>query len=273
MELLKLTAKRMLFNKLTLILLFLFFILVLMDSFLYLTTLAYTPETGYAFPHALEVFITRHDESTSILPLFLPFFVLGIAGDYFYTDKSSGMMTLSTLRVGRRHQLIVNILNTSFITASLIGLLYLVLLLAYLFIYPLQENSIIHTYLVEGQFADLPLYAFSLILANILAAIAFQLTGQAVGMVVSKKSQLYIALFLIIFAIPYTLYYALDPRQFPIFNYTPIIFLLQTLQLPDNIFQIFIYWLAYIAVDLLVIFTLFHYNYLPSPKEEASHVR
>ncbi|WP_273340429.1 hypothetical protein [Alloiococcus otitis] len=104
MELLKLTAKRMLFNKLTLILLFLFFVLVLMDSFLYLTTLAYTPETGYAFPHALEVFITRHDESTSILPLFLPFFVLGIAGDYFFTDKSGGMMTLSALRIGRRHQ-------------------------------------------------------------------------------------------------------------------------------------------------------------------------
>ena len=74
---LKMSYKRVLKRKTAYIFLALFLVVFILDSFILLDWVARTPE-GYQFPHALEVFIMKHDSIASIMPIFLPFFIIGI---------------------------------------------------------------------------------------------------------------------------------------------------------------------------------------------------
>lgn len=252
----KMSYKRILNRKTTYIFLFLFVIVFLLDSFILLDWVARTPE-GYPFPHALEVFIMKHDAIASIMPIFLPFFIIGITGDYLLKDKLSGMTSLSSIRSSRWAYLGNTLLHTSIVVGTLVAFIYSAILLISLIIYPLDSGTFTGDSLVHNPDVSPFVYAILLILTNAILAIGMNLTAQAVGLLTSKKTTFYIVLFLIIFIIPYALYFGIGPVVLQLSRYVPFIVLTETLTLPIGIFQIIGYWIGYIALNLVFIYMIY----------------
>lgn len=249
---LKMSYKRILERKTTYVFLTLFLTVFILDSFILLDWVAHTPE-GYQFPHALEVFILKHDSLSSIMPIFLPFFIIGITGDYLLNDKLSGMVSLSSIRSGRYTYLRNTLLHTSIVIGTLIAFTYSIMLLISLVIYPLDNGTFTGNSLVQNPNISPLIYALLLILTNAILAVGINLTAQAVGLLTDKKRTFYIALFLIIFIIPYVLYFGIGPNVLPFSRYVPFIVLNETLTLPIGIFMIMAYWIGYIVFNLICI--------------------
>lgn len=252
---LKMTYKRILFRKTTYLLLLLFLIVLSLDSFLFLDWVAVTAD-GYQFPHAIEVFVLKHDGLVSILPVFLPFFIIGIMGDYLFNDKKSGMAALSSIRSSRYMYLKKALLDSSMVIGSLTAFIYSIILVVFLAIYP-SASAYTGDALAQDPHVSPLIHALLLILMNAIIAVGMNLTAQAVGLLTSKKSSLYMVLFLVIFIIPYTLYYGIGPHILPLSNYMPFIVMTETLALPFGIFMILAYWLAYIGVHLIGIAVIY----------------
>lgn len=253
---LKMTYKRILFRKTTYLLLLLFLIVLSLDSFLFLDWVAVT-EDGYQFPHAIEVFILKHDGLVSILPVFLPFFIMGIMGDYLFNDKKSGIAALSSIRSSRYYYLKNALLDSSMVIGSLTAFIYSIILVVFLVIYPSTSGAYTGDQLAQDPHVSPLIHALLLVLMNAIIAVGMNLTAQAVGLLTSKKSSLYMVLFLVIFIIPYTLYYGIGPHILPLSNYMPFIVMTETLALPFGIFMILAYWLAYIGLNLIGIAVIY----------------
>lgn len=253
---LKMSYKRVLKRKTAYIFLALFLVVFILDSFILLDWVARTPE-GYQFPHALEVFIMKHDSIASIMPIFLPFFIIGIIGDYLLKDKLSGIMSLSSIRSSRWAYLGKNLLHTSIVIGTLIAFIYSVILLISLVIYPLDSGTFTGDSLVQNPNISPFVYTLLLILTNAILAVGMNLTAQAVGLLTNKKTTFYIVLFLVIFIIPYVLYFGIGPNVLPISRYVPFIVLNETLTLPIGIFMIMAYWIGYIVFNLIFIFIIY----------------
>lgn len=249
---LKMSYKRILVRKTTYVFLILFLIVFILDSFILLDWVAHTPE-GYQFPHALEVFILKHDSLSSIMPIFLPFFIIGITGDYLLNDKISGIVSLSSIRSSRYTYLRNTLLHTSIVIGTLIAFIYSIMLLISLIIYPLDSGTFTGDSLVQNPNISPLIYALLLILTNAILAVGMNLTAQAVGLLTDKKRTFYIALFLIIFIIPYVLYFGIGPNVLPFSRYVPFIVLNETLTLPIGIFMIMAYWIGCIVFNLICI--------------------
>jgi len=231
-------------------------VVFILDYFILLDWVAHTPE-GYQFPHALEVFIMRHDSLSSIIPIFLPFFIIGITGDYLLNDKLSGMVSLSSIRSSRWTYLKNTLLHTSIVIGTLIAFIYSIILLISLIIYPLDNGTFTGDALVQNSNISPIIYALLLIVNNAILAIGINLTAQAVGLLTNKKTSFYIALILVIFIIPYVLYFGIGPNTLPVTRYVPFIVLNETLTLPIGIFMIIIYWIGYIVLNLVCIYIIY----------------
>lgn len=257
---LMMSYKRILRRNTTYITLILFLLVFILDHFVLRNTFAYF-EGQYQFPHALEVFILRHDSMVSIMPIFLPFFVTGIIGDDLLTDKLSGIDNLVSIRSSRWTYLAKKLLHSSIVIGSLIAVVYILLLLASFIIYPLNISTVMNNSIVQDSNFQNPipplLYALLLILTNSLVAIGFNLTAQAIGLITNRKSTYYIALLLVIFVIPYVLYFGVGPRVLPISRYMPFIVLNEALTLPIGIFMIMVYWIGHITLNLLLIYIVY----------------
>lgn len=253
---LKMSYRRILKRKSTYVFLALFTLVFILDSFILLDWVARSPE-GYQFPHALEVFIMKHDSISSLLPIFLPFFIIGIIGDYLLNDKLSGMVSLVSIRSSRCRYLKDTLLHTSIVIGTIVAITYSLILILSLIIYPLDSGTFTGDSLVQHPDLSPLVYALMLILTNVILAVGMNLTAQAVGLLTNKKTSFYVTLFLIIFIIPYVLYFGIGPRLLPISRYVPFIILNETLTLPIGLFAIMAYWMGYILLNLVVILLIY----------------
>lgn len=257
---LKMSYKRILERKTTYIFLVLFLVVFILDHFILRGWFPYF-EGKYQFPHALEVFILRHDSMTSIMPIFLSFFIIGITGDYLLNDKISGVTDLASIRSSRCTYLKNTLLHTSIVIGTLIAFIYSVILLISLIIYPLDSGTFAGDSVMQDPHylntISPFVYSLLLILNNSILTVGMNLTAQAVGLLTNKKTTFYIALFLIIFIIPYVLYFGLGPNVLPFSRYVPFIVLNETLTLPIGILMIMVYWVGYVVINLICIYIIY----------------
>lgn len=259
---LRLSFKRILSNKSSWFFIGLFFLLFIFDTFLLRNSFGFI-ENHYIYPHAMQVFLMRMDSGFAINSIFLPLIFIGLTGSYVLNNRLSGLDNLACIRCNRLKVLNRSLFNTSVIIGFLVACLFIISLIFSFVLYPSDPDllkSISHVDdLLYLNSVSIGMYTFLMIMVNVLAAIGYNLTAQAIGLLATSRPIYYVLVFTVVLIVPYLLYFSIPAPLISYIGFTPLIMLIEPLY-RLTIFETIGYWILHLILNLLIIYTIFYFK-------------